>query len=671
MPSLTEVYERNQNRVVTSTVLVEGIPVAHRNMTWGNEGFGTVPTAQFDAFRPLPASLVEGARVEIYAGFDGATTIQFRGTIENVQRATIIPTIECSGMSRILKLTYRSQVIVFSSVTAVAAVTQLLVAAGLVDYFVNLDAWTIGVNVPGEIDFTTYGDAINVIARVDGSPFYEMPNGQVRVEKRDPIPGSSVFRSYYSGVLSQLTTANRQALAAGTLPLTAIQPPTITDPLLQPRLRSFAIGSRFADVKNKIIAQGAVATSTGTGGQQVSQRLSVTALGPSPYIPTPPQYQEVTVDAPLVDDIDKVAAVAVREFALQNRLQKVGTAVVDGDPEMFLGATVFIADDDYTGETANYFVAGYRSSISDSDFVTELTVTGGTAAGSTPLLTPFACFQWGVGGKLNQVLPVGIGPGNIGVVITFDASCSKDFDGVIPSTGYAWSDSKGNSGSGIYFQAAYNPATTTSVDVTLTVTDADGLTDSVTKTVTVQGDDSNVGGQPTLPTYIFSAAEAYAMGSADGGVTWNDIPASALGFAGKFVACSAQHYTDGDEHGTVALFITDRGELMISVDNVANGFIPTSPNGSVLSGGFSPGTGFQAIPILGASTAAWLVLISSGAGFVLYYTANDNKPSTANAWNVQSVTNLNTDITIKRARQDYEADATWPANIAATRAIVF
>lgn len=671
MATLTEIYTRDQNRRPTSLVIIAGQAIPHRSPSWGNDGPGTVPTASIELFRPLPASVIEGAQVAIYAGFNDSNVIQFNGTIANVKRQTINPKIECVGKSRALKLTYRSLVIVFASVTAVAAVTSLLVAAGLVDYFVDLDAWTIGVTVPAEIDFTTYGDAINQIAQVDGSPFYEMPSGQVRVERKDPIPSNTVFRTYYSGVLSTLTNAQREDLYQGLLPISAIQPPQVTDPLAQPRLRNLATESRFEDVKNRIVAQGAVITSTAVSGEQDSERLSVTAVGPSPFIPTPPQYQEVTIDAPLIDDASKLASYAAREFGLRNRLQKVGSALVDGDPEIFYGATIQIVDLDYTGEADRYFVAGYRSTISDTDFTTEIAITGGPASGVLPLISPFACFQWAVSGKLSQVLPVGIGPGGVGVVITFDGTCSKDFDGTIAS--YAWSDSIGGVGTGIYFQGAYTPGS--SVDVTLTVTDNDGQTDSVTKTVSVSEDDSDVGGQPTLPTFIFSAAEAFAMGSDDGGQTWNDLSAAVLGLTGKFVCCSAQHWTDEDDHGTAVLFITDRGELVVSIDNCANGFRPTN-NGAPLTGVDTTPRTYQATPVLGASTAAWFFTVSpvvaTGYGYLLFYTANDAKPASTTAWNLVPVTNLfPAGFAINRIRQDYEPNADWPRISEAIRGVVF
>ena len=667
MPSLTELYTQSQNKVLTTIILVAGLAIPHARPEWGNNGPGTANTASCDLFRPLPAQVVEGASIEIYAGWNGVTTIVFKGTIENVRETTATPSLQASGLARPLKLTYRSAVLTLASVDQTTAIASLFTAAGISNYLINLPAWLIGVAVPGVISYTTYGDAINIIAQVDGSPYHEMPNGQIRVEKRDPIPSSAAFRTYYSGKLSQLTAAQRLQLSEGTLPLTAIQPASITDPLLQPRLRSVSLDKKWADVKNSIIAQGAVVTATGTGGKQISQRLSETAVGPSPFIPIPPTYQEATIDAPLIDDITKLATYAIREFGLLNRLQEVGTIVVDGDPEIFYGATIFVSDEDYTGASGYYFVSGYRTAVSDQDFLTTINVTGGRSAGTTAKLAPFACFDWAVTGKVTQILPVGIGPGGKGVVVTFDGGCSKDFDGTIAS--YAWSDTQGNTGTGRYFQAAYDPAHVLSADVTLTVTDNDGLTNSTTKTVTVSGDDTKVGGQPTAQTFIICAAEAYAMGSADGGATWNDLSAAGLGLTGKFVSCAAQYWESGSDKGFTALFMTDKGEVMISNDACATGYVPTIRPFN------DSGATYSITPIMGPSCSVWLIAPGTQGltptNAIFYYVLNDDKPTASNAWGIWYLSSPAGMQGVNYTQQGWMADASWPAFNKSMRSNIF
>jgi PKD repeat protein len=66
--------------------------------------------------------------------------------------------------------------------------------------------------------------------------------------------------------------------------------------------------------------------------------------------------------------------------------------------------------------------------------------------------------------------------------VTFDASASADSDGTI--IGYAWDFGDGDSGSGEIVEHAYT--TTGTYNVTLTVTDNDDLTHTITKTITIK-----------------------------------------------------------------------------------------------------------------------------------------------------------------------------------------
>lgn len=657
MATISQLYKYAQLKTLTVIIQVGGIQVVNytRPAVDAMGGPGTTPSATFEIIHPTPAWVVLGAPVKIFWGFNDLTTPAFSGTVQNIKSGAVTDSIECVGDTYDLQRTWRRNVVTLASVQARVAVASLFDSAGVTNYFIDMPDWLIGVVTPGVLDFENYGDAINTIAQVDVSPFYEMPDGQARVELRDPIPSGSAFRVYYSGQLQRLDASQRLQLNSGTLPIVDIQPDEVValgDADLLPRLRTVDVDSRYSDVKNQIIVQGAVISSVGTNGTTTSERLeSPSVQAVSPYIPTPPTYQQLTVDRPLIDDIDKITASAIREFGLNARLQRIGSATVDGDPEMFYGCTVFIADPDYSGEVSRFFVSGYRTAVTDNDFVTELAISGGAAAGTTPLIAPYAAFTWAITGKVSQVFPVGVGPGGIGVVVTFDGTASRDFDGTIAS--WAWLDSLGNAGTGAFFSAAYDPAAHSTVDVTLTVTDNDGLTGTVTKTVSVQGNDSATGGQQTVPTYIFAASEEYAMGSDDGGATWNDIGRAAAGVTGKFINVAAMHWGQpggAQGFGAVAMFVTDQGELFVSTDICVTGFRPKYSNTTTPI--TLPGAAqYPIVPMLSPSSACFIIGLGDGSypgyAYVVWYAppfgASDDDavvPHVATTWQITNIAGL-------------------------------
>lgn len=108
-----------------------------------------------------------------------------------------------------------------------------------------------------------------------------------------------------------------------------------------------------------------------------------------------------------------------------------------------------------------------------------------------------------------------------GLTASFDASSSIDPDGLI--TSYAWQFGDGASGSGVTPQRTYAAAGT--YDVTLTVTDDDGATHSVTQPVTATA--------PTGPTVLasddYQRTVTTGWGQATAGGAWTSTSGSAFG----------------------------------------------------------------------------------------------------------------------------------------------
>jgi len=588
MPTLKELYEEDDHRRTSFDVWVGNVRLSDvLDIEWQFE-FGAVATAAVTVPRAaLPASVDFNSVVRIYVGFDGVNAIQFTGKVDSPVYGTDSVRIECVGRSWLLDVVYKRTINVTFVGLANTIVQNLLAQAGIADYVAALPAWTVGSVVPQTLEFQTYGEAIMKVAEVDGSPWYELPSGQVRVEQRDPLPAPTAFREYFSGVLTGVAES---------------QPVGITNAAARPRILQATLRTVLREVCNSITIRGAAVDTVGPEGETNTDVIETSCDGPSPWIPIPPEFRDFTFNNELIDTAAKAGAVCSRYYALKNRLEQRLSLTVDGDPQLFLGATVLVEDPSYTGVTGRWFVYGYSSRLDSGGFSTTLDLRGGgPAAGGSPAIDPFACFVWNnekvePGGdsdqpaaKFQQVVPAGTpgGPagGGLAVIVTFDGRCSTDVDGSIAS--YAWSDDQGGAGTGPVWQQVYDPAVISSVVVTLIVTDNDGRTDDVIKTVNIKADattppDPTVndyasgGGELLIPT-IYCAAGNTAMCSVDGGVSWTDLTPAAAGASGLFISVSGALLLD---FSRVAVFGTTAGELVRTTDACATGAVVyTVPGG--------------------------------------------------------------------------------------------
>lgn len=614
MTALGTLYEEVNAKAASYVVRVGGVSYTVESLSY-SFAMGEVPSASFEIRNPLPPAITYRSPVEIYAGYNGLLQLVFTGQVETPTPGTSTTTVECSGVSRKLRIPFKRLVRVINGQDANVIVSGMLDDAGVTNYVVNLEPWIVGAIVTTTLEFQTWDNAINKVAMVDGSPWYELPTGQIRVELRDPWPAPTFFRQYYSGDQRNLSDSEREQWIAGMLPLSAIQPANIVNADAQPRVRDGVRQTTLlSNVRNQVYVLGAVLDVAGPNGETTSTRIEARAQSTLvPWIPDG-RLDDWTFDNELIDTQVKANTVAARKFSQVSRLDQRVALTVDGDPEIMLGHTVNVEDPAYTGITGNWFVYGYQGRMDSGGYVLSLDLRGGVNAGITPLIAPVADFIYGNEftqfAKIKQVTPTTSGA----VIVTFDGRSSFDPDGTIAS--WAWADDQANTGSGPVISFAYDEALG-SIDMTLTVTDNDGLTDSITKTVNIATSADSCGDAGTC--VIFAAIKTHMTVSEDGGASWVDVSKAAASATGDFCAVGAggrsQFLGDSPFGGTPtikALFGTTTGELYRTDD-----FLATTTKWTIASG--RPITAIWLLSPVSEVFEYWFIADDSGNVYVLIY----------------------------------------------------
>lgn len=544
VPTLQQLIEEHDIRQVYSKVIIGGATLTKVSSITYGFSMSQVPTATVvvPGKQHLPSAVVEEASVEIWVGFRHGAAVLSKlvfgsAVVDSVGNDANEVIIECViDGARKLSYSYNRRIDYdFTAIQAETAVLDLLALAGVANYYVELDPWVLGTAVPQTIEFSTYGEAINKIAEVDGNPWYVLPTGQVRVENRDPVPSPTARRIYFSGVLTGSVET---------------QPVGIANTAARPRINDIQRRKFRSEVANFIHVDGAVVVSLGPNGEQNSQQITEEVDGASGqfpngayWIPTPPLYQDFTFSNELIDTNAKAFEVGERYFELKNRLFERMVLPVPGDPDVFLGSTVKVVDPNYSGVSSLYFVEGYRTSLDANNFTTELQLTGGPESGTTGFASPFAEFYWkytaihditpGInipggsqntggadlgpgadqGAKLCEDVPSGTGSEDQGgdfisgedkrtVMIGLDGTASQDFDGFIVSYEWTWEDDLAvvHILTGPRVTIIIDPDVQSSIEVTLEVTDNSGRTGTITKTIYTTADYLDPGGDPLDPS---------------------------------------------------------------------------------------------------------------------------------------------------------------------------
>lgn len=382
-----------QVRLPDSGRLILPRPLA---LNWAYQ-FGRVPSGnvsflhEYGVASPSIYGIERGNRIEFWVGLrtpagEQFSQIVFTGRVDSTSRNNGEVVLECVGMSKILEKPYRGELITLDgSITAEEAVTQLLDLAGAQNYYVDLPDWSPGECCPEPIVLKdmTIGDAINRIAMVDGSGWYEMPSGQIRVDRRDPIPADTSERTYYSMIPGPGYTETA--------------PPVTLDYEGRPRIVSASSREFPQELRTRITIRGATCVEE-VDGSSNNIDIEATASDPaSPFVDEcPGDSSEQGEDIPFetIDCEAKASETATRYLDLYNRLVIRGTVNVPLDPTLFTGLTCQVEDPAFSELTGNWFVEGYNCSLNEGEATSSIQIIGGPDAGTQTLLNPWADFQW-------------------------------------------------------------------------------------------------------------------------------------------------------------------------------------------------------------------------------------------------------------------------------------
>jgi len=240
--------------------------------------------------------------------------------------------------------------------------------------------------------------------------------------------------------------------------------------------------------------------------------LSSTVYGDSNYIPDPPRYRKTEITSYMYDTQDMLDAIALRIYNDLNRLRYSANIRIEGEPRLELGQTVNVVDEYSIGVSGMlFFVYDYAVSHDSNGYFADVTLVGGAGEGSPAVgnISPVAAFHFLPPNRVSL-------SGGVYFDVWVDAHDSYDPDGSIAS--YLWVCSGFPNASGVMNHYLV-PEAQTSFTVKLTVTDDDGLPDSVTQVK----DLTALGGGNVQERTIYYAEGTKVYATENSGVSWEEF----------------------------------------------------------------------------------------------------------------------------------------------------
>jgi hypothetical protein len=463
---------------ITLDVRVDGRAVSEVIEVSVSLGFDQA-NAQATLFcRARPSWAEEGKAVEIWAGYNGQTALIFRGELSGItwEDGPARVGLDCRDLLARTRLPWGGGEYEDAEIDDAALIRNRLEKMGIPSSVAHIESsgWVLGTVFP--------------ILLKDGDVSWSL------IEEIDTLAGHRTFTDS-AGVIRRMRVSGTPG-AEGAYLITTAQ-------LLEKPRR---VRSRDGII-NKCVVTGLTYEGLVVGGPGVAE-----AQANNPYVPNPPGYITEEIQSDLVEDDATALAIARRVVSDKNRRPESLELPIVGDPRIQPGMTLTVEADGLETGSANVFVEHVDHRIGQT-FVTTIRTTGGTLSGYIAG-EPVAIFDLQL---FLEGEDTGAGVEAL-LVATVDGNQSYDPDGQIVD--YAWTVSATGatpepaSGSGPVFRFVVD-AGATDLTITLTVTDADDLTGTLTRTLPVPRSQA-------LVEDLYTAEGVLVACSSDGEQTWRE-----------------------------------------------------------------------------------------------------------------------------------------------------
>ena len=514
---------------ITYQVLIAGGPVPNVIGVDTSAGVSQINAQAVVHLTSRPGSAVEGATCEIWAGYDGHTDIVFKGELDGTSWEYFPGVVSLPARDLLARTRYDwgGDDRTYTSEDDAAIIQNLVEAMGIPSSQTHIESssWTMGVVEP--------------VTAPAGRAFWPL------IEEIDRLAG---FRTYTdrAGVI-------RRYSVSGNVGVGSAFSYAEGDNIIKVTRRRTLDG-----IVNKCIVTGITYEGLSVGGPGVGE-----AFADNPFVPDPPRYITLAIQSNLVEDDAKALEIATRMVADKNVRPETLELEVPGEATIQPLSILSVAHSDIEISSGRLIVDRVQHSIRGASWRTTITTLGGNVNATATNIPPVAAFDLKL---FREGEDTGSG---VNAVVTgiADGSASTDPDGTVAA--YSWTGSvdagtitPASSSAAVYRFAITGAAT--SVTVSLTVTDAGGATNTLSRTISLTS--SSVLVEP-----LYTAEDGLLAASADGEQTWATFSVA----SGQ--TCLAPFAADWGEVWGAA-----NGHIWASIDKLATPAVDLgAPHGAV------------------------------------------------------------------------------------------